>query len=81
MPKTLKYGESGNPVVQTWQPCWSDTVLSAFIRFLDLINIGLVRKIMFVSQLEPIICQKQLNMGNLATLMCKSGNPVGRKLF
>ena len=81
MPKTVKYGKSGNPDVQIWQPCWSEIILSASIRLLSLRNMGLATKIMFLSPLEPITCRKHLNMGNLATLSYKSGNPVCRTLF
>ena len=42
MLETLKYGKN-------WQPCCSYTILSASIRFLDLKNMGLARKIMFLS--------------------------------
>ena len=31
MPKMLKYGKSGNPVVQIWKPCLSDIILRASI--------------------------------------------------
>ena len=81
MLKQLNMSKTGNPVVQIYQPCWSYTILIASIQFLELKNMGLARKIMFLSQLEPIIVQKCLNMGNLATLLYKSGNPVCRTLF
>ena len=62
MPKMLKNGKSGNPVVEIWQPCWSDNILSASIRFLDLRNIGLGRKIMFLGHLELKLCEKFRNI-------------------
>ena len=49
MAKTLKYGKTGNPVVQIWQPCRSYIILNVAIRFLGLKNMGLARKIMFLS--------------------------------
>ena len=39
--------------VHIWQPCWSYIFLNATIRFLILKNMGLAKKIMFLSQLEP----------------------------
>ena len=69
MPKTLKHGKTGNPVVQIWQPCMSYTILNASIQFLKLKNMGLARKIMFLSLLEPNICRKHLKYG-------KTGNPA-----
>ena len=53
--KTLKYGEnweSGNPVVQIWQPWWPYTFLSASIGFLILENVGLASKIVCLDKLE-----------------------------
>ena len=79
--KQSNMAKTGNPVVQNWQPRWSYTILSASIQFLELKNTGLGRKVMFLSQLKPIVCRKHLNMGNLATLLYKPGNPVGRTLF
>jgi len=85
--KAIKFGEnwqSGNPVVQIWQPWWSYTSQSASIRFLSLKNMGLVWKIIFLSQLAWKLCRNAINMvkiGNLATLLYKSGNPDSRTLL
>ena len=56
--KHSNVAKTDNPVVLIWQPCWSYTILSASIRFLDMKNMGLARKIMFLSHLEPKLCKK-----------------------
>ena len=56
MAKTLKYGTTGNPVVQIWQPCRSYIILNVSIQFLELKAMCLARKIVFLTPLEPNIC-------------------------
>ena len=60
--KQVNVAKTGNPVVQIWQPCWSYTILSGSIQFLYIRNMGLARKIMFLSHLEPKLCKK---LGNV----------------